>query len=125
MFKIVRKKVLNPTVTQMEIYAPDIAKKAKPGEFIILRVNENGERIPLTIAGENIEEGAVKIIFQIVGATTEELNHKKEGEYLEDFVGPLGRPSELDGLKKCVLSAEARAAQSLFLLQRSSTKWAQ
>lgn len=119
MFKIVRKKVLNPTVTQMEIYAPDIAKKAKPGEFIILRVNENGERIPLTIAGENVEEGTVKIIFQVVGATTEELNHKKEGEYLEDFVGPLGRPSELDGLKKvCIIGGGAGSAIALPIAEK-------
>ncbi len=111
MFKIVSKKKLNPTVTQMEIYAPDIAKKAKPGEFIILRVNENGERIPLTIAGENILEGTVKIIFQIVGATTMELNQKKEGEYIQDFVGPLGKASELDGLSKvCIIGGGAGSA---------------
>ena len=80
MFRIVRKKVLNPTVTQMEIEAPLVAKKAKPGQFIILRVDEEGERIPLTVAGVNREEGTVKIIFQVVGATTELLNHKQEAQ---------------------------------------------
>ena len=89
MYQIVHKKVLNPTVTQMEIHAPLVAKKAKPGQFIILRVNEEGERIPLTVAGCNVEEGTVKIIFQIVGATTALLNHKQEGEFIQDFVGPL------------------------------------
>ena len=94
MYKIVRKRELNPTVTQMEIEAPLVARKAKPGQFIILRVDEEGERIPLTVAGTNPEEGTVKIIFQIVGATTELLNHKNEGEYIQDFVGPLGKASE-------------------------------
>ncbi|MBQ1323828.1 MAG: sulfide/dihydroorotate dehydrogenase-like FAD/NAD-binding protein, partial [Erysipelotrichaceae bacterium] len=82
MYKILSKKPLNATVTQMEIEAPLVARKAKPGQFIILRVDEEGERIPLTVAGTNPEQGSVKIIFQIVGATTEKLNHKKEGEYL-------------------------------------------
>ena len=88
MYKILSKKPLNATVTQMEIEAPLVARKAKPGQFIILRVDEEGERIPLTVAGTNPEQGSVKIIFQIVGATTEKLNHKMEGEYLQDFVGP-------------------------------------
>ncbi len=111
MFKIVSKKVLNPTITQMEIYAPDIAKKAKPGEFIILRVDKNGERIPLTIAGEDVNKGTIKIIFQIVGATTALLNQKKEGDFVEDFVGPLGKASELDGLKKvCIIGGGAGSA---------------
>ena len=100
MYKIVRKKSLNPTVTLMDIEAPLIAKKAKPGQFIILRVNEDGERIPLTIAGYDRENGTVTIIFQVVGATTTLLNHKNEGEFIQDFVGPLGTPSHLDGLKK-------------------------
>src|SRR5574344_1380162 len=100
MYKILRKKNLNPTVTQMEIEAPLVAAKAKPGQFIILRVDENGERIPLTVAGCNTEDGTVKIIFQIVGATTEKLNHKNEGEFIQDFVGPLGRATETTGLKK-------------------------
>ena len=100
MFKIVKKKVLNPTVTLMEIDAPAIAKKAEPGQFIILRVDDEGERIPLTVADFDREAGTVTIIFQIVGATTEKLNHKNEGEYIQDFVGPLGVASHTDGLKK-------------------------
>jgi len=100
MYKIVRKKELNPTVTLMEIEAPMVARKAQPGQFIILRVDENGERIPLTIADYNRETGTITIIYQIVGATTEKLNHKKEGEYLQDFAGPLGRPTHTDGIKK-------------------------
>ena len=104
MYKVVRKKSLNPTVTQMEIEAPLVARKAKPGQFIILRVNEEGERIPLTVAGVNREEGTVKIIFQIVGATTELLNHKNEGEFIEDFAGPLGRATETEGIRKvCIV----------------------
>lgn len=99
MFKILLKEALNPTVTRMLIDAPLIAKKAKAGQFIILRVNENGERIPLTVAGTDPEKGTVEIIYQVVGATTEELNHKEAGEYLADFVGPLGRPTELEGYK--------------------------
>lgn len=103
MYKIVRKASLNPTVTQMEIEAPLVAKKAKPGQFIILRVDEEGERIPLTVAGCNPGEGTVKIIFQIVGATTEKLNHKNEGESISDFVGPLGTATRLDGIKKACI----------------------
>ncbi len=100
MFKILKKKVLNPTVTLMEIDAPLIAKKAEPGQFIILRVDKDGERIPLTVADFDRDKGTVTIIFQIVGATTELLNHKNEGEYIHDFVGPLGVPSHTEGLKK-------------------------
>lgn len=100
MYRILRKKVLNPTVTLMDIDAPLIAKKAEPGQFIILRVDENGERIPLTIADFDREKGIVTIIFQIVGATTEKLNHLEEGDCLHDFVGPLGVPSHVEGLKK-------------------------
>ena len=100
MFKILTKKELNPTVTLMEVDAPLIAKKAEPGQFIILRPDENGERIPLTIADYDREKGSVTIIFQIVGASTEKLNALKEGEYIPDFVGPLGVPSHVDGLKK-------------------------
>ncbi len=104
MYKIVRKKELNPTVTQMEIEAPLVAKKAKPGQFIILRVCEDGERIPLTVAGTNPMEGTVKIIFQLVGATTMLLGKKKEGEYIQDFVGPLGVATHTDGIKKvCII----------------------
>lgn len=100
MYKIVKKQALNPTVTLMEIDAPLIAKKAEPGQFIILRVDEDGERIPLTVADFDREKGSVTIIFQIVGATTEKLNHLEEGESLHDFVGPLGVPSHTEGLKK-------------------------
>ena len=100
MYRIVKKQVLNPTVTRMDIEAPLIAKKAEPGQFIILRVDETGDRIPLTVADFDREAGTVTIIFQIVGATTEKLNHLEEGDCLQDFVGPLGRPTELEGLKK-------------------------
>ena len=100
MFKIVTKRELNPTVTLMEIEAPFVAKKAEPGQFIILRVDEDGERIPLTVADFDREKGTVTIIFQIVGATTEKLNHKSEGEYITDFVGPLGVATHTEGLKK-------------------------
>ncbi len=100
MYKIIEKKILNPTVTLMKIDAPRIAKKAEPGQFIILRVDEEGERIPLTIADFDREEGSVTIIFQIVGATTMKLNAKNAGEYISDFVGPLGVASHTEGLKK-------------------------
>ena len=100
MFRIVAKEVLNPTVTRMDIEAPLIAKKAEPGQFIILRVDDEGERIPLTIADFDREAGTVAIIFQIVGATTERLNHKEVGDVIQDFVGPLGKESEVEGLKK-------------------------
>lgn len=104
MYKIVRKKELNPTVTQMEIEAPLVAAKGKPGQFIILRVDAEGERIPLTIAGTNKEEGTVKIIFQIVGSTTAKLNQKCEGESIQDFVGPLGRATHTENIKKvCIV----------------------
>lgn len=119
MYKIVTRKTLNESVTQMEIYAPDVAKKAEPGEFIILRVNKDGERIPLTIAGKDLRKGTVKIIFQVVGATTEELNQKKEGDFVEDFVGPLGKPSELEGLEKvCVIGGGAGSAIALPLAEK-------
>ena len=100
MYLILKKEPLNSTVTRMVIDAPHIARKAEPGQFIILRVHEDGERIPLTIADFDREQGTVTIIFQIVGATTELLNHLEAGDNLHDFVGPLGRPSEVEGLKK-------------------------
>lgn len=100
MYKILTKKILNPTVTLMEVDAPMIAKKAEPGQFIILRVDAEGERIPLTIADFDREKGTITIIFQIVGATTEKLNHLEQGDCIHDFVGPLGVPSHTDGLKK-------------------------
>ena len=104
MYRITEKKVLNPTVVQMNIFSPLVAKKAKPGQFIILRVDDDSERIPLTVAGTDKENGTVKIIFQVVGATTKKLSLKEEGEYIEDFVGPLGVASELEGLKKvCII----------------------
>ncbi len=103
MYKIVNKKSLNPTVTMMDIEAPFVAAKAEPGQFIILRTDENGERIPLTVAGYDRERGTVKIIFQIVGATTAKLNHMEEGECLKDFVGPLGVATKTDGLKKVLI----------------------
>ena len=114
MYQIVKKESLNPTVTKMEIYAPFVAKKALPGQFIILRVSEDGERIPLTVADYDREKGTVTIIFQIVGAATEQLNHKKEGEYITDFVGPLGRPTHTEGLKKvCVVGGGVGCAIAL------------
>ena len=104
MYKIVSKKVLNPSVVQMEIDAPLVARKAKPGQFIILRTDDEGERIPLTVAGTDKEKGLVKIIFQIVGATTKKLGTFEEGNFLQDFVGPLGVPTHTDGIKKvCII----------------------
>ena len=100
MNKILQKKILNPTVTLMKVDAPLVAKKAEPGQFIILRVDENGERIPLTVADYDRNEGSITIIFQVVGATTEKLNHLNEGDYIHDFVGPLGRATHTEGLKK-------------------------
>lgn len=119
MYKIVRKNALNPTVTMMEIEAPFVAKKAEPGQFIILRVDNDGERIPLTIAGYDREKGIVKIIFQIVGATTEKLNHKNEGEYISDFAGPLGTPTHIEGLKKvCIVGGGVGCAIALPIAQK-------
>ncbi len=100
MYKILRKKSLNPTVTLMEVEAPFVARKAKAGQFIIFRVDAFGERVPLTIADANPETGSVTIIFQIVGAATQKLNMLNEGEFIQDFVGPLGTPSKVEGFKK-------------------------
>lgn len=100
MFEILEKKSLNPFVTMMEINAPRVAKKAEPGQFIILRTDSEGERIPLTIADFDREKGSVTIMFQIVGSTTEKLNHMNVGDCLSDFVGPLGKATETAGLKK-------------------------
>lgn len=114
MYRIVHKKPLNPTVTLMDIEAPLVAAKAKPGQFIILRVDDDGERIPLTVAGTDKTAGTVRIIFQIVGSTTEKLNHKNEGESIHDFVGPLGTPTKLDGLKKvCIVGGGVGCAIAL------------
>ncbi len=100
MFEIVKKEALNPTVSRMVIKAPLVAQKAQAGQFIILRVDERGERIPLTIAGYDREAGTVTIIYQIVGATTMRLDRLQEGDCLHDFVGPLGKPTETEGLKR-------------------------
>ena len=100
MNRILVKKVLNPTVTLMTVEAPLVARKAEPGQFIILRVDEQGERIPLTVADYDREKGTITIIFQVVGASTEKLNHLKEGDFIHDFVGPLGRATHTEGLKK-------------------------
>ena len=118
MYKIIKKRILNPTVTQMEIEAPLIANKALPGQFIILRVDEDGERIPLTVAGTNKQNGTVKIIFQIVGATTEKLNHKNEGDSIQDFVGPLGVATHIKGLKKvCIVGGGVGCAIAMPIAQ--------
>lgn len=103
MYKIIEKKILNSAVIQLLIEAPLVANKAKPGQFIILRVDEDGERIPLTVAGVNKEKGIVKIIFQIAGATTKKLSYKETGEYIQDFVGPLGTATHLEGIKKACI----------------------
>ena len=103
MYKIATKKELNSSVTMMEIEAPVVARKAEPGQFIILRVDKEGERIPLTVAGYDRARGTVKIIFQIVGATTAKLNALEAGEYIEDFAGPLGVPTHTDGIKKVLI----------------------
>lgn len=119
MYKIVKKRVLNPTVTLMEIEAPLVARKAQAGQFIILRVDEDGERIPLTVAGCNLEQGTVRIIFQVVGGTTELLNHKQEGEYISDFVGPLGKATETEGMKKvCVVGGGVGCAIALPIAEK-------
>lgn len=119
MYRIVTKRELNPTVTMMEIYAPLVAAKAQPGQFIILRVDEDGERIPLTVAGYDREAGTVKIIFQIVGATTSLLNAKDEGEFIQDFVGPLGVATHLDGLKKvCIVGGGVGCAIALPIAEK-------
>lgn len=106
MYQILKKRPLHDTVTLMEVQAPLVARKAQPGQFIILRIDENGERIPLTIAGYDRENGTITIIFQKVGATTKRLDTLQEGEYIQDFVGPLGKPSEFEqykGKKVCVI----------------------
>lgn len=118
MYKILHKRSLNPTVTLMDIEAPYVARKALPGQFIILRVDEEGERIPLTVAGYDREAGSVRIIFQIVGATTKKLDHLKEGDSLHDFVGPLGCPTKIDGLKNvCIVGGGVGCAIALPIAQ--------
>ena len=119
MYRIVKREVLKPTVLLFEIDAPMVAKKAQPGQFIILRVDENGERIPITIHDYNRETGTVTIIVQIVGATTEKLSHKQEGDFLQDFVGPLGKPTETEGKKKvCVVGGGVGCAIAYPVLKK-------
>ncbi len=119
MYKILKKKILNSSVTEMNIEAPLVAKKALPGQFIILRVDEEGERIPLTVAGTDINKGSVKIIFQTVGATTKKLAEKSEGDFIEDFVGPLGTATHLDGLKKvCIVGGGVGCAIAMPVAQK-------
>ena len=119
MYRIVKKEALKPTVTLYEIEAPMVAKKAEPGQVIILRVDENGERIPITIHDFDREKGTVTIIVQTIGATTEKLRHKAEGEYIQDFVGPLGRPTETEGKKKvCVVGGGVGCAIAYPVLKK-------
>ena len=119
MYRIVKKEALKPTVTLYEIEAPMVAKKAEPGQFIILRVDENGERIPITIHDYDREKGTVTIIVQTIGATTEKLSHKQQGEYIQDFVGPLGRPTETEGKKKvCVVGGGVGCAIAYPVLKK-------
>ena len=114
MYKIVRKKELNASVTLMDIEAPFIAKKAKAGQFIIFRVDDKGERVPLTIAGCDREKGTVTIIFQKVGFSTIALGALNEGDYIQDFVGPLGRPTQVEGMKRvCVVGGGVGCAIAL------------
>ena len=114
MYKILHKKTLNPTVIRMDIEAPLVARKAKAGQFIILRVDSEGERIPLTIADVNIEERTVAIIFQIVGSTTALLAEKNEGDTIEDFVGPLGMPTHTEGVRSvCIVGGGVGCAIAL------------
>ena len=103
MYKIVNKRVLNPYVTLMDIEAPFVARKAEPGQFIILRTDSEGERIPLTVAGYDRGAGTVRIIFQTVGATTKKLAEMQVGEFLSDFAGPLGVPTNTEGLNKVLI----------------------
>lgn len=119
MYKITSKKVLNEFVTMMDIEAPLVARKAEPGQFVILRVDKDGERIPLTVAGYNRKKGTVKIIFQTVGASTLLLSKKKENEYIEDFAGPLGVPTKTDGLKKvCIVGGGVGCAIALPIAEK-------
>lgn len=123
MYRIVNKKELNSTVVLMDIEAPLVAKKAEAGQFIILRVDADGERIPLTVAGFDRDLGTVRIIFQIVGATTKKLSLKNTGDFINDFVGPLGKKTETDGLKKvCVVGGGVGCAIALPVAQKLSSQ---
>ncbi len=119
MYKIVEKRPLSRNITLMQIEAPLVAKKAQPGQFVILRATSDGERIPLTISGTDTARGTVCIIFQIVGATTRRLNTLEEGDCLADFAGPLGKPTELEGLKKvCVVGGGVGCAIAMPIAQK-------
>ena len=119
MYRIVKKRVLNNTVTELHVEAPLVAAKAQPGQFIILRVSEDGERIPLTVAGVDKALGTVKIIYQIVGATTKKLSYKEEGDFIADFVGPLGVATHLDGLKKvCIVGGGVGCAIAMPIAEK-------
>ncbi len=124
MYQILEKKTLNANTKLMVIEAPHVARKAEPGQFIILRVTEDGERIPLTIAEYDREKGTITIIFQEVGATTMALGQLNVGDCLHDFVGPLGKASELEGLKKSPLSAAVWAAPLPTRRRKSCMRWA-
>ncbi len=118
-YKILNKKILNPSVIMMDIYAPLVARKAEAGQFIILRVDNDGERIPLTVAGYDRALGTVKIIFQKVGSTTEKLAHLSEGEYIVDFAGPLGVPTHTEGLENvCIVGGGVGCAIALPIAEK-------
>lgn len=118
MYRITDKRILNPSVIQLQVEAPLVARKAKPGQFIILRVDEEGERIPLTVAGTDPAAGTVKIIFQVVGATTKQLSTKEAGDSLQDFVGPLGTATRLEGLQKvCIVGGGVGCAIAMPIAQ--------
>ena len=119
MFQIIKKIILNPTVTELHIKAPLVANKAEPGQFVILRVDDEGERIPLTVAGVDRALGTVKIIYQTVGGTTEKLSHKNQGDEIAGFVGPLGKATHLDGLKKvCIIGGGVGCAIAMPIAER-------
>ena len=119
MYRIVKKRVLNNTVIELHIEAPLVAAKAQPGQFIILRVSEDGERIPLTVAGVDALLGTVKIIYQVVGATTKKLSYKEEGDYISDFVGPLGVPTHLKGLRRvCIVGGGVGCAIAMPIAEK-------
>lgn len=118
MYRILEKVSLNPTVTKMVLEVPLAAKKARAGQFVILRADENGERIPLTVAGTDREKGSLTVIFQVVGATTEKLNRLEAGEYVQDVAGPLGRATELEGIRRaCVVGGGVGCAIALPVVQ--------
>ncbi len=118
MYPIVRREKLADKIYLMDVKAPRVAQYCEPGQFVIVKIDEEGERIPLTVAGTDKQNGTVKIIFQIVGATTEKLNHKSAGEYLQDFVGPLGVATHIDGLKKvCIVGGGVGCAIAMPIAQ--------